>query len=144
MTWVLALLLTWLLTLPLAFADVAGVKSEPDPERRSELALTTADKAIDAARQAYNGGDKDAEQAALTEVQELVDVSIESLESTHKAPRNNKYYKRAELKVGALLRRLRSLRDETSFEGRQAVETVIKRLTDVHDELINAIMSKKK
>jgi hypothetical protein len=73
-----------------------------------------------------------------------VEVSMESLESTHKTPRNNKYYKRAELKVGALLRRLHSLRDEMSFDGRQSVEAVIKRLSDVHDELINAIMSKKK
>ena len=136
--------LALVLALPLAFADVAGVKAEPDPERRSELALTNADKAIDAARQAYNGGDKDAEQVALTEVRESVDVSIESLESTHKAPRNNKYYKRAELRVGALLRRLHSLRDEMAFDGRQTVEAVIKRLSDVHDELINAVMSKKK
>jgi hypothetical protein len=136
--------LALVLALSLAFADVAGVKAEPDPERRSELALTNADKAIDAARQAYNGGDKDAEQAALTEVRESVDVSIESLESTHKAPRNNKYYKRAELKVGALLRRLHSLRDEMAFDGRQSVEAVIKRLSDVHDQLINAVMSKKK
>jgi hypothetical protein len=136
--------LALVITVPLALADITGVKSEPDPERRSELALTNADKAIDAARQAYNGGDKDAEQAALTEVRELVDVSIESLESTHKAPRNNKYYKRAELKVGALLRRLHSLRDEMAFDGRQSVEAVMKRLSDVHDELINAIMSKKK
>jgi len=136
--------LALVLALPLAFADVAGVKAEPDPERRSELALANADKAIDAARQAYNGGDKDAEQVALTEVRESVDVSIESLESTHKAPRNNKYYKRAELKVGALLRRLHSLRDEMAFDGRQTVEAVIKRLSDVHDELINAVMSKKK
>ena len=132
------------MTFPLAFADVAGVKAEPDPERRSEIALTSADKAIDAARQAYNGGDKDAEQAALNEVQELVNVSMESLESTHKAPRNNKYYKRAELKVGALLRRLHSLRDETAFDGRQAVDVVMSRLSEVHDQLINAIMSKKK
>jgi hypothetical protein len=139
-TWLLALILSF----PLAFADVAGVKAEPDPERRSDIALMNADKAIDAARQAYNGGDTDAEQAALNEVQELVNVSIESLESTHKTPRNNKYYKRAELKVGALLRRLRSLRDETSFEGRQAVEAVMGRLSEVHDQLINDIMSKKK
>jgi hypothetical protein len=135
---------TLLLALLLAFADVSGVKAEPDPERRSDLALIGADKAIDAARQAYNGGDKEAQQAALNEVQELVNVSIESLESTHKAPRNNKYYKRAELKVTALIRRLRSLRDETSFDGRQAVEAVMNRLTEVHDQLITAIMSKKK
>ncbi len=136
--------MTLILAMILAFADIAGVKAESDPERRSDLALMNADKAIDAARQAYNGGDKEAEQAALNEIQELVNVSIESLESTHKAPRNNKYYKRAELKVTALIRRLRSLRDETSFDGRQAVEAVMNRLSEVHDQLITAIMSKKK
>ena len=49
----------------LAFADIAAVKSEPDLERRSELALANADKEIDAgAKQAYNGGDDKAQEQA--------------------------------------------------------------------------------
>jgi hypothetical protein len=31
-----------------------------------------------------------------------------------------------------------------SFEGREAVDSVIKRVSDVHDELLAAIMSKNK
>lgn len=128
----------------LAFGDVGTVKSEPDLERRSELALANADKQVDAAKQAYNGGDEKAEQQALVEVRELVDVSYDALEHTNKAPRRSKYYKNAELKLTALLRRLHSFRDQVSFESREAVDAVIKRVSDVHDELLAAIMSKKK
>ncbi len=128
----------------LAFGDVGTVKSEPDLERRSELALANADKQVDAAKQAYNGGDEKAEQQALVEVRELVDVSYDALEHTNKAPRRSKYYKNAELKLTALLRRLHSFRDQVNFESREAVDAVIKRVSDVHDELLAAIMSKKK
>ena len=128
----------------LAFADIAAVKSEPDLERRSELALANADKDMDAAKQAYSGGDDQAEQQALSEMRDLVDVSYDALEHSKQAPRKSKYYKNAELKLTALLRRLNSFRDQVSFESREAVDAVIKRVSDVHDELLAAIMSKKK
>jgi hypothetical protein len=134
---VLALLL-------LALGDMAAVKSEPDLERRSELALANADKAIDAAKQAYTAGDDKAEQEALVEVRDSVDVSYDALEHSNKAPRRSKYYKNAELKLRALLRRLNGLRDQVGFESRDAVDAVIKRVEIVHDDLLSAIMSKKK
>ena len=71
----------------LVFGDIAAVKSEPDLERRSELALASADKQLDAARQAYTGGDDKAEQQALVEVRELVAVSYDALEHPNQAPR---------------------------------------------------------
>ena len=128
----------------LAFADIAAVKSEPDLERRSELALASADKEMDAARQGYNAGDEKAEQQALGEVRELVDISYDALEHSNRAPRKSKYYKNAELKLNALLRRLNSFRDQVNVESRAAVEAVIKRVSDVHDEVLAAIMSKQK
>jgi len=132
-----------LLALLLVAGDIATVKSEPDPERRSELALANADKRIDAAKQAFSGGDEKAQQEALGEVRELVEVSYDALEHANRAPRKSKYYKNAELKVRALLRRLHSFRDLVGFESREAVDAVIKRVSDVHDELLAAIMSKK-
>jgi hypothetical protein len=128
----------------LVFGEIGTVKSEPDLERRSELALANADKAIDAAKQAYTAGDDKAEADALGEVRESVDVSYDALEHTNKAPRKSKYYKSAELKLRALLRRLNSLRDQVGFESRDAVDAVIKRVETVHDDLLAAIMSKKK
>jgi len=132
-----------LLALLLVAGDIDTVKSEPDPERRSELALANADKRIDAAKQAFSGGDEKAQQEALGEVRELVEVSYDALEHANRAPRKSKYYKNAELKVRALLRRLHSFRDLVGFESREAVDAVIKRVSDVHDELLAAIMSKK-
>lgn len=132
------------LALFLVTANIDAVKSEPDLERRSELALATADKQIDAAKEALNGGDDKAQQQALVDVQELVNVSYDALEHSNRAPRKSKYYKNAEMKVTALLRRLSSFRDQVGFESREAVESVIKQVSHVHDELLAAIMSKRK
>ena len=136
--------MTFVLALLIAFADISAVKSEPDLEKRSELALASADHAIDEARQAYNSGNDQAQQAALNEVKEFVEASYDALERTNKNPRRSKYYKNAELKVRALMRRLTSFREEVGFETRQSVDAVLKKLTDVHDQLINDVMSKKK
>ena len=128
----------------LAFADLATVKAEPDLNRRSELALVNADEKIDQARQAYQAGDEAAEAAAIQEVADSVTLSYDALEKTSGAPRKSRYYKRAELKVSALMRRLSGFRDEVSFDFRPKVDEVLKRLSDVHDELLSDIMSRKK
>jgi hypothetical protein len=128
----------------LAFADLAALKDEPDLNRRSELALVNADEKIDAARQAYQSGNESAEAAAIQEVADSVALSYASLEQTHGAPRKSRYYKRAELKVSVLMRRLSGFRDEVSFDFRPSVEAALKKLSDIHDELLSDIMSKKK
>jgi len=135
---------TFALMIFLAFADIAAVKLEPDLNRRSELALLNADEKIDQARQAYQAGNEPAEQMAIQEVAESVTVCYEALEKTRSEPRKSKYYKRAELKVSALMRRLSGFRDEVSFDFRPSVEAALKRLSDIHDELLSDIMSRKK
>ena len=139
-----ALLILIAITGMLAFADLAEVKAEPDLNRRSELALINADEKIDQARQAYQAGNEAAEQTAIQEVAESVTLCYDSLEKTHGAPRKSRYYKRAELKVSAMMRRLSGFRDEVSFDFRPKVEDVLKRLSDIHDELLSDIMSRKK
>jgi hypothetical protein len=128
----------------LAFADIAAVKAEPDLNRRSELALMNADEKIDEARQAYQAGNQAVEEADMQEVAESVTLCYQSLEKTRSEPRKSKYYKRAELKVSALMRRLSGFRDEVSFDFRPNVDSVLKRLSDIHDELLSDIMSKRK
>jgi hypothetical protein len=128
----------------LAGADLAALKSEPDPNRRSELALMNADSKIDEARQAYQAGNESVEEADIQEVADSVALCYAALEETHGAPRKSKYYKRAELKVSALMRRLSGFRDEVSFDFRPRVEAVLKSLSDIHDELLSDIMSRKK
>jgi hypothetical protein len=136
--------MTLALVIFLAFADLESVKAEPDLNRRSELALLNADDKIDAARQAYQAGNEAAEEAAIQEVADSVAICYQALEQTHGAPRKNRYYKKAELKVSALMRRLSGFRDEVSFDFRSQVEDALKKVSDVHDELLSDIMSRKK
>ena len=136
--------MTIILILCVALADIGAIKAEPDLEKRSELALANADTQVDAARQAYSSGDMKTEQAALDEIRESVETSFDALEHTSKAPRKSKYYKRAELKVQALLRRLQTLRNDVSVDDQVPVESVIKRVQEIHDQLLVEIMSKKK
>jgi len=135
---------TFALLIFFAFADIGAIKAEPDLNRRSEMALMNADDKIDEAREAYQAGNEAAEKAAIQEVAESVMISYDALEQTHTAPRKSKYYKRAELHVSALMRRLNGFRDEVSFEFRPSVEAALMKLSDVHDELLADIMSRKK
>lgn len=128
----------------LAFADMASVKAEPDLNRRSELALMNADEKLDAARQAYQAGNESAQEAAIQEIADSVTLCYDSLGQAHGEPRKSRYYKRAELKVSALMRRLSGFRDEVSFDFRPRVDVVLKKVSDIHDELLADIMSRKK
>lgn len=136
--------MTFALLIVLAFVDMGSVKAEPDLNRRSELALVNADEKIDDARKAYEAGDEAAQQADMQEVADSVAVCYQALEKTGSEPRKSKYYKRAELKVSALMRRLSAFRDDVSFDFRPNVEAALKRLSDIHDELLSDIMSRKK
>jgi hypothetical protein len=136
--------MTTILALFLAFGDVSSVKTEPNLERRSDLAIENANVAIDNARAAYQAGDMKKTEAALNEVRESVQLSLESLENSGKKPRNNGHYKSAELKISKMLRRLSGLRDEMSADDRKQVEDVAARLQEVHDRLLSEIMSKKR
>jgi hypothetical protein len=135
---------TALLALWLAFGDIAAVKAEPVLEKRSELALANADREMDAARKTYTDGDVPAMQSALGELVESVEVSYDALQHARTEPHKSKYYKHAELQLKALSRRLTGFRDEVSFESRAPVEAALKKISDVHDQLIADIMSRKK
>jgi len=136
--------MTVALALALAFIDLAAVKAEPDLNHRSELALMNAEEKLDAARLAYEAGNETAEAADIQEVADSVELCYDSLEQTRGAPRKSRYYKRAELKVSALMRRLSGFRDDVSYEFRPKVDVVLKKVSDIHDSLLSDIMSKKK
>ncbi len=136
--------MSFALVIFLAFADLASVKAEPDLNRRSELALLNADQKLDEARQAYMAGNDHAEEVDIQEVEESVTLCYATLGQTHSEPRKSKYYKHAELRVSALMRRLTGFRDEVGFEFRPRIEAVLTKLSDIHDQLISDIMSRKK
>jgi hypothetical protein len=134
----------WVLLLALA-VDLAGVKSEPNLEKRSELALNYANSALDAARDSYNQGDYDKTKNELDQVEQSVDLAYQSLSETGKDPRRDpKFFKRAELRTRELLRRLQGLGETVSSADRGMVEKVRDRVSEVHDSLINGVLTKRK
>lgn len=135
----------WVVVTLLVFAfDLGSIRTEPNLERRSELALDYANAALDQARDSYGAGDLPKTEASLNEVSESVDLAYQSLEDTGKDPRRSSKFKRAELKTRELLRRLEGLRQTLNFEDRPLIEKVRDRVAEIHDNLLKGIMSKKK
>ena len=133
----------WLLIAALAF-DLTEVNSEPNLERRSERALDNAMAALTAAHDSYVAGNQAAAQSALDEVRDSVDVAHQSLKDSGKAPRNNKYYKRAELRTRELARHLEGLRETFSLVDRPLVDRVRDHVNEVHDILLQGILGRKR
>jgi hypothetical protein len=136
MIWVLALLL---------MADLESIKTEPNVERRSELAMANASVAMDLARDSYRGGDVAKTQTALEEVGASVEMSYDALVEGGKDPHKHpKFFKNAELRTRELLRRLEDMRRAVDNEERAMVEKVRDRVSEIHDNLLNGIMTKRK
>ena len=133
----------WLL--PVAAADLAVVRAEPDLEKRSEKATTAASDAFAVAKKAFRDGDKAGETAALAEIHEAVNIAMKSLEDSGKdARRSPKYFKKAEIALRKLLRNLDDLRIAKSVEERKAIEDLIPVVLEAHDKVLLGIMTKKK
>ena len=134
-----------LLALRISAADLASIRQEANAERRSQLALDYAATALDAARGGYQAGDINKAEAALNEVGEAVGLAYQSILDTGKVARRNPgLFKRAELATRQLLRRIEGLAESLSFQDRPLAEKVRDRVGAVHDDLVDAIMSKKK
>lgn len=132
-----------LLALALA-ADLASIRVEPKPEKRGALALEHADRSIDAARAAYQQGHFEQAHRALAEVREAVDLCLESLVATGKNPRKDaKPFKDAEKATRQILRRLEALRALMSVVDHPILDPVQSRVAEVHDRLVNGIMTGK-
>jgi hypothetical protein len=133
-----------ILVLTLAF-DLTTAQSEPNLEKRSERALDNANLALDEARDDYNSGNYDKSQNELREVRDSVELAYQSLSDTGKDPRKDpKFFKRAELRTRELLRRLEGVGQGMSQVDRGTLDKVRERISEVHDNLLNGIMSKRK
>jgi uncharacterized coiled-coil DUF342 family protein len=136
----------WLLAAALLpGSDLDGVRAEPNLEKRAKAALEYANTAITVSRQAYMDSDYKQAMASLNEVRTAADLALESLNATGKnARRSPKPFKNAEKQINELIRRLNSLETDFGVDDRPAVQQVVQRLSEIHDELIVRIMGKKK
>ena len=124
--------------------DMSAVKAEPDPEKRARAALDYANSSITTARSAYGNSEYKKALAALDEVSDAVDLCMASLDATGKSARKSpKAFKKAEMQMSEMMRRLKSVENDFGVDDRPAVERVQQRLQDAHDRLISSIMGKK-
>jgi hypothetical protein len=127
-----------------AAGQLDTVKAEPDLNRRAELAVDQADHALDAARKAWQDGDWSATESALAQLRDAAELSNASLEQTKQPPRNNRHYKTVEMKMRNLLRRVDAFRLEVDYDQRDAVNQVETRLQELHDKILDAVMTKRR
>lgn len=117
---------------------VSELKQERDPVKRSELALSLADEAFDHARGFYQQGATEKGDAALESMTSALDACVQSLEVSNKV----KFYKKAELKVAYLQRRMSDMVDEMSVQERGWAEQTKRRLETIHDKILDGVMRK--
>jgi hypothetical protein len=117
---------------------IAELKAEHDPARRSEKALTFADTAFDGARDFYNQGEIQKGDARLEDMTNALNECVSSLAVAHKA----RFYKKAELKVAYLQRRMQGLLDDIEIQRRGWAEYTQRKLEEIHDRLLDGVMQK--
>lgn len=114
------------------------LKAERDPARRSEKALSFAESTFDSARDFYNKGEVHKGDAQLEDMTHALNECVQSLEEAHKA----RFYKKAELRVAYLQRRMKGLVDDIQLQQRGWAEYTERRLDEIHDKLLDGVMRK--
>lgn len=126
-------------------ADLAAARAEPNLEKRYAKALDNAFTAVGEARKAYDESRAAEFVQALAEARESVELCDESLRKTGKNPaRSPKHFKRAELRLRDLLKRLEALRQYAGVDDREPVEKVKDRIQYLHEELLLDIMGRRR
>jgi hypothetical protein len=134
-----------LLFLLLSAFDLESARNEPNLDWRAELALDNANEAIDRAKGFAAESKFDKLHLAVVEVQESVELCQSALGATGKDPRKNtKQFKKIEMRIHQLTRRLRGFAGEVSIEDKPAIERVANRLEEINDEIVTGIFTKKK
>jgi len=117
---------------------LAELKMEHDPGKRAELALSFADESFDSAKTNYHKGEIHDGDVALDNMTTALNACIESVAVANKA----KFYKRAEMKVAMLQRRLSGLMDDISITERGWAEQTARRVEEIHSKLLDGVMRK--
>jgi len=125
--------------------DLASVQQEPNLERRSQMAMESANSALDAARTSYQANELDKTRASLDDVGQAVSLAYDSLKQTGKeARRDTKFFKRTELATRQMLRRIEGMAEAMNFEDRALVDKLREHVAAIHENLLQDIMGKKK
>jgi hypothetical protein len=117
---------------------LAELQSQRDPGKRSDMALAFATESFDTARDFYTKGEIQKGDAALENMTSALNSCVDSLAITNKA----RLYKKAELKVAYLQRRMTSLKEEVGVQERGWAEFTARKLEEIHDKILAGVMRK--
>lgn len=117
---------------------LAELKLEHDPVRRADMALSFADESFDSAKTNYHKGEIHQGDVALDNMTSALNACVESVAAANKT----KFYKKAEMKVAMLQRRLSGLMDDLSVTERGWAEQTSRRVEEIHEKLLNGVMRK--
>jgi hypothetical protein len=138
-----------LILLPFCLAQAKNtmdwVMAEQNLEKRSNRAVDYANHTLDLARKAYQEGDWPGTKAGLAEMTRAVQVCDDSLESSGKDGRRSpKWFKRAEISLRKLQRRLETFEFEASVDDRPPIAEAAKFVEEVQQRVLFNIMTKEK
>jgi hypothetical protein len=114
------------------------VKNESNPGKRSELSIEAANRTLDEARAAYLSGNSKKGDSEMLDVQNLADECLSSVQEANKY----RYWKKAELKVRQLTRRVETLSDDLGYDQRGKAQELRAHLDQIHDKLLAGVMRK--
>ncbi len=132
------LIATWLAAFLAPGSLASDVNRDHETGKVWELELAKADNAFDNARIAYVKGDTGKGDEELDSMMTALNSCIKSLDSVHKA----RLYKKAELRVAYLQRRMKALLDDIEIQSRGWAEQTDRKLEEVHERLIVGVMQK--
>lgn len=114
------------------------LKAEPNMARRAEKALLLANSAFDDAHASYDKGHIREGDAQLDDMTSALSECVQSLEQIHKPG----LYKKAELSVSTLQRKMSGLLDDIALQERGWAEYTNRKLDGIHDKLLEGVMRK--
>ena len=127
----------------MATGDLKTIAAEPNPAKRARQALEYAEQAALKAGEACKASDYDNCDSLLDELQQSVELADKSLEQTGVDPRRNpRHYKDAEIRTRKITRQVDALRVYIHPDDIQHYETIYRRISEINDRLLAAIMGK--
>jgi hypothetical protein len=128
-----------------AYAGLDEVRTEPDARKRYQKALDYASAQIDEARKAYQSGAMAGFRTALGEVRAGAELCDETLRAPGRnSARNLGQFKKAEIRLREILRRLEQLSSDSAVEDRKPIEQVREPVQRIQNQLLVDITSRRK
>jgi hypothetical protein len=125
--------------------DWKTVAAEADPVRRSRQALGYGEDAASQAGRFCKAGEYERCVELVDQVLDSVELAKKSLdESGIDAARNSRHHKNAEIQTRRILKLLEAAGSYIHPEDQEHFDKTLNRISDINDELLLAIMSRRR